>query len=108
MAGWPLGRVRLGAPNLVTKEKHIDAGPDRTLSQKRRMVTGQDRARGGELMTVCTDKSNDGLALLLRRTGATAGFLFGFGLLGGVMASNASADDRQPGGEDPTPGPVES
>jgi hypothetical protein len=72
------------------------------------MVTGQDRAKGGELMTVCTDMSNDGVALLLRRTGATVGFLFGFGLLAVVMASNASADDRQPGDESPVQGTVES
>jgi uncharacterized membrane protein YgcG len=59
-------------------------------------------------MTVCTDESNDGLTLLLRRTGATAGFLFGFGLLAVVMANNASADDRRPGDEGPLQGTVES
>jgi hypothetical protein len=59
-------------------------------------------------MTVCTDISDDGRALLLRRTGVTAGFLFGFGLLAVVMASNASADDRQPGDESPVQGTTES
>jgi hypothetical protein len=59
-------------------------------------------------MTVCTEMSHDGLALLFRRTGATVGFLFGFGLLAVVMASNASADDRQPGDESPLLGTVAS
>lgn len=57
-------------------------------------------------MTVCTEMSHDGLGLLFRRTGATVGFLFGFGLLAVVMASSASADDRQPGGESPLLGTV--
>jgi hypothetical protein len=57
---------------------------------------------------VYTDISSDGLVVLVRRTGTTAGFLFGFGLLAVVMAGNASADDRQPGEEQPLLGTVES
>ena len=57
---------------------------------------------------VYTDISNDGLVVLVRRTGTTVGFLFGFGLLAIVMAGNASADDRRPGDEQPLLGTVES
>lgn len=57
---------------------------------------------------VYTDISSDGMVVLVRRTGTTAGFLFGFGLLAVVMAGNASADDRQPGEEQPLLGTVES
>jgi hypothetical protein len=57
---------------------------------------------------VYTAISNDGLVVLFRRTGTTVGFLFGFGLLALVMAGNASADDRQPGDEQPLLGTVES
>jgi hypothetical protein len=59
-------------------------------------------------MRVYTESSNDGMALLFRRTGTTVCFLVGFGLLAVVMASNASADDRQPGDENPVQGTVES
>lgn len=57
---------------------------------------------------VYTEFSNDRLVVLFRRTGTTAGFLFGFGLLAVVMAGNSSADDRQPGDEPPSLGAVES
>lgn len=52
-------------------------------------------------MMVHAENSSDGLVLLFRRTGATVCFLFGFGLLGVVMAGNAGAEDR-PGDEEPT------